>query len=239
MGDLSPLLTNTILRTDMEEPQSDSSETIEELRLFPLNVVLFPGVQLPLRIFEERYKLMINECLEANAPFGIVLIQEGMEVGGAAKPNNTGTTARITKVEKLEEGRMNLATIGESRFQILETNHDSPYLKGQVQYLPDELGELGEGVLEKTRGLFDEYLRNLASLRGGWMRRADVPDDPKTLSYTIAHYLNLPARAKQRLLELPFVGERLYYEISLLEGANKRLTEELAKRTPFKGPRLN
>ena len=223
----------------MEEPQQDISETIEELRLFPLNVVLFPGVQLPLRIFEERYKLMINECLEANAPFGIVLIQEGMEVGESAKPHQTGTTAKITKVEKLEEGRMNLATIGETRFQILEMSHDSPYLKGQVRYLPDELGELGEGVLEKSRALFDEYLRSLASLRGGWMRQADVPEDPRILSYTVAHYLNLPTRAKQRLLELPFVGERLYYEISLLEGANKRLAEELAKKTPFKGPRLN
>ena len=61
----------------------ENDDATEELRLFPLNTVLFPGVKLPLRIFEERYKLMIGECLEEEAPFGVVLIQDGQEVGRA------------------------------------------------------------------------------------------------------------------------------------------------------------
>ena len=223
----------------MAEQQTPSNDTIEELRLFPLNVGLLPGMNMPLRIFEERYKLMIGECLEASAPFGVVLIREGMEVGGPAKPYQIGTTARITQVENLEDGRMNLATVGERRFRIVDTVHERPYLKGKVQYLPEEMGDIGEGVLDRTRELFVEYVRGLAGLRGGWIRQGSIPEEAGQLSYSIAQYLELPSRAVQRLLEVPFIGERLQYELPLLEGANERMKEELAKRSPYKGPRLN
>lgn len=223
----------------MEGRQPQDDETIEELRLFPLNVVLYPGMQMPLHIFEERYKLMIGECLDAGEPFGVVMIREGMEVGGPASPYLTGTTARITKVERLEEGRMNIATVGERRFRIVDTLHGTPYLKGRVQFLPEETGDLDEGVLEKAGELFVEYLRNLSGLQGGWSRQGESPGDAGRLSYSIAQYLELPSRAKQRLLELPFIGERLQYEIPLLEGANQRIKEELIRRSPYKGARLN
>jgi Lon protease-like protein len=207
--------------------------------MFPLNVVLLPGMQMPLRIFEERYKLMIGECLEAGEPFGVVMIREGMEVGGPARPYRTGTTARITKVEHLEEGRMNLATVGERRFRMVDTLHEVPYLKGRVQFLPEEMGDIGEEVLEKAGELFAEYLRSLSGLQGGWSRQAAVPGDAGRLSYSIAEYLEIPSRAKQRLLELSFIGERLQYEIPMLEGANRLIKEELVKRSPYKGARLN
>ena len=223
----------------MEEQQKHGDETTEELRLFPLNMVLFPGMPLPLRIFEERYKLMIGECLDANAPFGVVLIQEGKEVGGSADPHRVGTTARITHVEKQEEGRMHLATTGEKRFRIVETVLYRPYLRGMVHYLPEETGEIGEGVLDRAKELFENYIRGLAGLRQGWMRQADVPEAADVLSYSIGHYLELPSMAKQRLLELPSTGERLKYEIPLLEGATQRIREELVKRQPYQGPRLN
>jgi hypothetical protein len=71
------------------------------------------------------------------------------------------------------------------------------------------------------------------------MRSAVTPDDPSVLSYSIAHYLDLPAIAKQRLLEVPHSGERLRYEVSLLQGANQRLREETVKRSPYQGQRLN
>ena len=228
-----------ILSGMTEEQSKPSSEGAGELRLFPLGIVLFPGVSMPLRIFEERYKLMIGECIDEDAPFGVLLIQEGVEVGGPAKPYRTGTTARITQVDKLADGRMNLATLGEGRFRIVETTQKLPYLKGMVEYLPEEVGEIGEGVLERARELFGEYMRNLAGLQSGWMREAKVPSDPGPLSYSIAHYLDLPSRAKQRLLELPAAGERLQYEIPLLEGANQRMREDLVKRNPYQDSRLN
>ena len=230
---------DTILSTEMEEAKAQSDESSEELRLFPLNVVLFPGMSMPLRIFEERYKQMIGECLEAKAPFGVVLIREGEEVGGPSKPYTVGTTARITQVERLEEGRMNLETLGERRFRIVDTVHEQPYLKGRVEYLPEETGEIGAGDLDKGRDLLGEYICGLAGLRGGWMRQASVPDDVGQLSYAIAQYLELPGRARQGLLELPLTGERLRYEIPLLEGACQRLRDDLVKRSPYKGARLN
>ena len=223
----------------MEDAQTQPEEPTEELRLFPLNVVLFPGMTMPLRIFEERYKLMIGECLDAKEPFGVTLIQAGPEVGGAATPHRTGTTARITNVERLNDGRMNLATLGERRFRIVDTVHQVPYLKARVHYLPEELGEVDQEELARLRGLFKEYLRGLASLQGGWVRQAHGPADPGALSHTVAHYMELPAMAKQRLLEIAFIGERIHYEVPLLEGANLRLREQVMGRSPFKGPRLN
>ena len=223
----------------MEEPQAQPDEATEELRLFPLNVVLFPGISMPLRIFEERYKLMIGECLDAKEPFGVALIQSGAEVGGGATPHLTGTTARITNVERLNDGRMNLSTMGERRFRIVDTVHQVPYLKARVRYLPEEPGEVDADEVAKLRRLFEEHLRSLASLQGGWVRQARPPSDPGVLSHAVAHYMELPAMAKQRLLELAFIGERIHYEIPLLEGANLRLRKQVEDRSPFKGPRLN
>ena len=214
-------------------------DKLEEVSLFPLNVILFPGMPMPLRIFEERYKLMINKCIDEAEAFGILLIKEGLDVGGGAVPYATGTTARITEVERLEDGRMNLSTQGETRFKLIEPLHDAPYLRGKVRYLTEAMGEIQDGVLEQTKDLFAEYVRGLAGLRGGWMREADIPKDPGVLSYSIAHYLELPAIAKQRLLEVDHTGERLRYEIPLLQGANQRLRDDVIKRNPYQGQSLN
>ena len=223
----------------MAESKPESDQPLEELRLFPLNVVLFPGSVLPLRIFEERYKLMIGECLEESAPFGIVLIREGREVGGPASPYRTGTTARITQVEKLEDGRMNLSTVGDRRFRIVDTVHQVPYLKGTVGYLEEGTSEIDAAELARAGELFTEYVQALAGLRSGWLRQPEVPEDATALSYLIADHMELPSNAKQRLLELPVTGERLHYEIPLLEGAVDRVRQELLKRNPYQGPRLN
>ena len=150
-----------------------------------------------------------------------------------------GTTARITEVEKLEEGRLNLATIGERRFRIVETVQEKPYLKARVSYIPEEMGEVQESVRERALELFQECLQGLSGLQGGWTRKTTIDQAAGQLSYSIAHYLELPPQAKQRLLELPSTEERLYYEIPLLEGANKRIREELMKRSPYKGAKLN
>ena len=183
---------------------------------------------------------MIGECLEQEAPFGVVLIQEGQAVGGPATPYRVGTTARITQVERQEDGRMNLSTLGERRFRIVETLQDSPYLKGKVEYIPEETGEIGEGVLDKAREVFEEW--------PGWSVRASgglVPPDEHRSGTWAALLLNSPLSGAALRGEgngswnSPTRGERLYYEIPLLEGANKRIKEALIKRSPYKGPKLN
>src|SRR5437867_720934 len=91
----------------------------EEIPLFPLNTVLFPGMPLPLHIFEPRYREMIGVCSDEDRPFGVVLIREGMEVGEAAKPFEVGTMAKIIGIDRLNDGRMNIVTVGTRRFRVM------------------------------------------------------------------------------------------------------------------------
>src|ERR1700757_4702903 len=95
-----------------------------KLPLFPLNTVLFPGMALPLRIFEPRYRLMIEECLTSGGSFGVALISSGREVGDPAVPHRVGTSARIAGAERLSDGRLNIEVVGQERFHILDLYHD-------------------------------------------------------------------------------------------------------------------
>src|SRR5512147_2655499 len=98
---------------------SSARPSMYELPLFPLNTVLFPGMPISLHIFEPRYKLMIEQCIQIAQPFGVVLIREGVEaLGPSAEPHQIGCSAQITQVERLEDGRMNIVAVGVERFQI-------------------------------------------------------------------------------------------------------------------------
>ena len=105
------------------------------LPLFPLNTVLFPNSSLPLQIFEERYKLMIQHCLDGDYKFGVVLIKAGSEVGEPAVPHSVGTVARIAQVNRAEDGRMVIAVTGEGRFHIKTITQYRPYMAAQVELL--------------------------------------------------------------------------------------------------------
>ena len=227
----------------MSQPTPDFHDDLVELPLFPLNVVLFPGMPMPLHIFEERYKQMIGECLDREAPFGIMLIKEGPEVGGPAEPVRIGTTARIGQVERLQEGRLNIMTTGERRFELIEVTQQLPYLAGRVRYLREETGEDPSPALAQVREGYAVFLRNLTSLAGGWTSTAEVPDDAVPLSFAVATSLAttvaMPGGIKQDILEAPDAAERLTRLVPLLNQGNEALAEEIAKRNPFKGPRLN
>ena len=223
----------------MAQLPPDSRESLVELPLFPLNMVLFPGMHLPLHIFEERYKAMIGACLERDAPFGVVLIKDGQEVGAPAEPFRIGTTARIVKVERLEEGRMNLLTSGERRFELLEITRRLPHLAGRVRYLAEEPGQDPASVILQVQQGYSIFLRNLGGLAGGWSAQVKVPEDPVRLSFAVASNIDLPRDIRQQLLETATARERLERLIPLLQRVNEMLREELAKRSPFQGPRLN
>ena len=104
----------------------------EELPLFPLHVVLYPEMPLPLHIFEPRYREMVMRCREEDTAFGVVLIRDGEEAGAPAVPHAIGTTARIDQFEELPDGKMNVVVTGETRFHVLETFHQQPYLTARV-----------------------------------------------------------------------------------------------------------
>ena len=98
----------------------------EELPLFPLKVVLFPGNILPLHIFEERYRLMVRYCLEEESNFGVIMIKKGSEVDDQTEPYNVGTAVRIVESDTMDDGRMNIITAGQYRFQIKNITNQMP-----------------------------------------------------------------------------------------------------------------
>lgn len=193
----------------------------EQLPLFPLNTVLFPGMVLPLHVFEERYKLMINTCLAQERPFGVVLIYSGAEVGEPAIPHPVGTVARITNWEWLPDGRMNILTVGERRFRLVEyAGSELPYLVGSVEYWDDETDELFDMVdlMNGVRHNFVDYLTIIMSLADQALpvSRLQLPTDPSKLSYHVASNLQIDVNEKQELLEEPSAVARLQRELTLL-----------------------
>lgn len=152
------------------------------LRLFPLHTVLFPGMALPLQVFEERYRTLVAECLESGEPFGVVLIRDGPEVGGNAVPHSMGCTARITKVAPTRDGRLAVEAVGERRFRIVRLHEDRPYLSADVEYPVDEAHEVPEEALEAAR----ERLRQLRRLRdtisNEYHREIETPATPAALA---------------------------------------------------------
>ena len=228
-----------ILPGIMVQPSREPDGVSLSLPLFPLNLVLFPGMPLPLHIFEERYRAMIGECVDTKQPFGVVLIKEGLEVGEPADPFMTGTSARIAQVDRMEDGRMNILTQGERRFQVLEITQNLPHLVGQIRYLEENPGDTPSEMLAEMVEGYSSYLRNIEALSGGWTANAQLPSDPVLLSFAVASSLDLPTGVRQQILEAPTAGQRLEILAPLLQKGNEILKEEVAKRNPFQGPRLN
>jgi Lon protease-like protein len=168
-----------------------------DLPLFPLNTVLFPYTPLHLHIFEERYKKMIAYCRAAGSPFGVVLIQRGVEaLGPSAEPYPIGCTAEIAQLQPLSQGRMNLVVVGQNRFRIRTLNHDQPYLMGEVDFLPIRSGsqeELAQAD-HSLRPWLERYLRTLNSSENPETVIQQLPTDPLALADVAAMVLQMPPR---------------------------------------------
>ena len=207
-----------------------------DLRLFPLQTVLFPGMRLPIHIFEERYKVMIRECIEEDAPFGVLLIKSGVEAGGAAVPHDIGTTARILQVEYLEDGRMNLFTVGQRRFRIVTLNTTQPYLRGEVALIDQPpAGDGAASLMPRAQALFDDYLKTYLALGDQWTRGVYLPGDPGEAADYIAARLDVAQPLKQELLEQLAPEVRLAHELEVigeeLPDMRARLAMHLRQKT--------
>lgn len=189
--------------------------------LFPLGVVLFPMTPLPLHIFEERYKLMIGECLEKLREFGVVLYS-GDEL------QNTGCTAKITKLLKQHsDGRMDILTEGVGRFVIHEVYDKKPYLEAKVSFFDDD----HETETEDIRQLAEKGIELLKLLKTFTKdERVDphnIPSDPKRISYLIAGTSGFTVEEMQTFLEMRSSHERLRKGVASLEKNIERI--ELSK----------
>ena len=191
--------------------------TAIELPLFPLNVVLFPGVELPLHIFEPRYRLMIGECLEQDKPFGVVLARPESE-HLQEEPYPVGTMAEIGGLDRLKDGRLNILAIGRQRFRILSQHREKPYLFGLVEPYLDivESEEVLAPYASSARDLFHSYLEILLKVVGSKDIQVDLPTTPENLSHFIAYLLDVQDKQKQHLLELTSTAQRLQEEIVTL-----------------------
>jgi Lon protease-like protein len=189
------------------------------LPIFPLGTVLFPGGALPLHIFEDRYREMIAACVERDEPFGVVLIREGVEARGPAIPFEVGTTARITRVEKLADGRMNIVTIGGRRFRIRSRYESRPYLQAEVEYADRvEDADSDAAAAERVRELFSAHYRATLALNDQWTRRVDLPRRPSVLADFVGSRLDVTREAaKQEILEADSVAQCLRMEAALIE----------------------
>jgi len=184
------------------------------LPLFPLELVLFPSEVLPLHIFEDRYKEMIGGCLEkadlapAEAEFGVVCTEEG-------KLHTVGCTARITKVlKRYDDGRLDIATRGERRFEILLTNEEKPYLRGAVAFFEDDDPKPASGGdVKHSLQLFGEVLRRLRISA----EQAGLKGEFAQPSFQIAATLPLGLDFKQEVLAMRNERERLRRLVELME----------------------
>jgi Lon protease-like protein len=183
---------------------------MKRIPLFPLGLVLLPGMSLPLHIFEERYKLMISECLAADTPFGIVFFN-GHSI------RSVGCMARVYRVlHRYEDGRMDILTQGERRFFIHEIIEEKPYMEAQAVFFDDEAASASETPAEVVRNA-------QAALRQ--MKDTGLPDDileekaladPSDLAFAIAALEGFSHDERQRFLEMTSSAERLRKTIEVL-----------------------
>lgn len=201
-----------------------------QIPLFPLRTVLFPGMALPLRIFEERYKSMVRELIETDGQFGVLLIREGNEVGGDAIPYSVGVTAHIEQWAELDEGRFALSARGTRRFRVLDTLPPRPYPFGEVELIHDDNPSPGEQLaraMETVRTIFPVYFRMALSLTDQWARGMKLPDDPHGLVDFLGPWLQTSEQTKQRLIEIEPAVQRVAELASILDELLHRTREEV------------
>jgi ATP-dependent Lon protease len=189
------------------------------LPLFPLGLVLYPGERLPLHIFEERYKDLTHDCLSQNAPFGIVLFDDGAMA-------QVGSTARIDRiVNEYEDGRMDILVVGEERFRLGELHDDKSYITADVEIV-EEPDEPVESALRDR--VITQHMK-LLELAGRTVRPG-LYQDVERLSYVLAQNAGLDAQQKQELLELDAENQRIAYLIDHFESLIPRIEQQESVR---------
>ncbi len=198
----------------------------DPLPLFPLNTVLFPGIVMPLHIFEDRYRAMVRDLValpaDRDREFGVVAIKVGYEVAerGVHTIQRTGCAALVTRVASNPDGSYEITAIGRRRFHVESLDPSQDYLRAAVEWLPDGPGGASPGDAARAavtaRDLFGVYREAVGRLRGDDVLEGDTPTDPVDLSYTLAAALVLNLAERQALLEAPDVVDRLRLGMSLM-----------------------
>jgi Lon protease-like protein len=224
------------------------------LPYFPLGVVLFPHLPLPLHIFEERYRAMTRDLLADGSPYGgrFVISMSAAGADGAhdgARPvaGTVGTIAEVRRAERFADGRWALVVVGAERVALGAVDASGPYALVEVEPLPESVGDaLAAGrLLPEVQAALDAYMEtvkrfvasaasvgrespeitDVAASLDEVLKPIRLPDDPLAASYAVAGVLQIELRRKQDLLELPDGASRLQAELSLLRREARLLSD--------------
>jgi len=208
------------------------------LPLFPLGAVLYPGMLLPLHIFEERYRQLVRDLLDKAEPrrFGVIAIRKGRETGidGVHSLYEIGCVATLRRVEEHEDGRFDIVTVGTQRFRLLTLDRTRPYLQGEVEVLADEPpgpAEAGPAV-QVIQAAFREYLDALTEWGGATVRLEDLPDEPGLLSFIVAAAMVIDLPERQAMLAEPDTLRRLAMQRALLSRETAMLRTTTSRPVP-------
>lgn len=206
---------------------SSTLMNVDVIPLFPLSVLLVPGLVLPLHIFEPRYRQMVSDLMALPAEkreFGLISLRRDGDVSrdGIAAMVRTGTAARIDEITELGDGRSNISTVGTRRFRILELLPSDSYFKARVEWLEEDITSESSGLAGATMRSFHQYTQVLTA---NGLPRIDapngLPDDPNLISYIVATSALFDSREKQELLDIDTTDERLEKSRELLDRERK------------------
>lgn len=210
----------------------------DRLPLFPLSTALFPGLVLPLNVFEERYRALVRDLLaqpeDGARRFGVVAIRNGQEVSPTGQegrdtgplaglgddPLDTlygyGCVADTAGIAEREDGGYELVATGIVRFKLLSVDATGEYLTGEIEEMPDVAGSGANALAPEVVRHFRTYQKRLAGARELTLAGQEFPDDPTVLSYLVAAAVVAATPAKQLLLEAADSATRLTAELRLL-----------------------
>ena len=194
----------------------------EKLPLFPLGTVLYPGLVLPLHIFEDRYKQLVRDLADGPEPrrFGVIAIRQGRETGvnGVSALHEIGCTATLRDVTEADDGQYDIVTVGTDRFRLRGLDESRPYLTGDVELLGEPAGDEAAAGLAASavQQAFRAYLNAIADQGAATITVPELPDEPILLSYLVAASMIIELNDRQGLLAQPDALRRLNAERAML-----------------------
>lgn len=225
----------------------DKVRSVKELPLFPLPVVLFPGVPLPLHIFEPKYRQMLTDVRASNSLFGLSYFDPSTSSNEVPPAGHVGCVAEVTETQSFPDGRSNILTVGIIRYRIDEyVERGDPYLVARVSFFEDD-EEDSSSLIDSARDVADTFTRIAQAVRTINDERAGLPDisdtEPQRLSFLVAAAMEIEVDVKQELLELRSTSERLQRLRDMLNRAVSSYEErarihELAKGNGHSGRKV-
>jgi hypothetical protein len=210
----------------------------DTLPLFPLGTVLFPGLLLPLHIFEDRYKELVRDLLDGPEPrrFGVIAIKKGRETGveGVSSLYEVGCTATLRETEGNDDGGYDVVAVGTQRFRLDALDESRAYLQGEVEFLAEDEGDSAAAgrAAHLVAGAFQAYLDVLTAQGLAQVNVPEVPEEPVLLSYLVAASMIIDLPDRQALLAEPDSLSRLTAERAMLVHETTMLQTLTARPAP-------